>query len=436
MLVLVATAARAEEAPLPPAALLASGLDSDPVLAGLERDTLARRPELARARFRAVAERERVPQAAALPDPTLTAGLQNDDFRRLEVGKMETSYYLVMLTQGIPFPGKLGLAREAASLAADAVQSEVSRAELSTEAEVRRGYVGLLRARGNLELLGRLEILWRQAEAVARSRYEVGQGSQADLLRAQLERTRLEQQRHDLEAAARTAVQGLNRLRGHPLDEPLEATPALDGLRLPEPPAFDALMRDARERSPELHAARLSSERADVGHELARRSLWPDFTLSAGVMPRGGSFPPLFNVSVGITLPVYAASRQLPAMDEGAARASAEHAAEGELQELLSLRTRERLERLGAAVRTAELYRTRLLVQSEAAVQSAVAQYQVGKVPFAAVLEALAGLSADRSGYLATLATGLELVIDQRALSLESPAAAPAASSTPAPGGM
>ena len=404
--------------------VLPTSLDADPVLAGLVSEALARRPEITQARQKLAAERERVPQAGALPDPTLTAGIQNDGFTSIEIGRMETSYYSFMLTQGLPFPGKLGLKRDVQALAAEGGVSDVKRAELATEAEVRSAYVALLVTRGDLALLGNLETLWQEAERAARARYEVGQGSQADLLRAQLERTRLRQQRWALEAAEHTTVQAINRLRGHDdLDEPIATHLELEQVTAPELPRLDVLARDAEARSPELAAARLSTRRASRQSDLARRDLLPDFSISAGVMPRG-SFPPMWTVSVGISLPVYAGSKQLRAIDERSARASAERAGEETVRQTLALRTRQRLSLLESALQSVSLYRSGLLVQSEATVDSAVAQYQVGKVPFAAVLEAINGLLADRSSYLAALARVLQLTIDQRALSLEAPAGA------------
>jgi outer membrane protein TolC len=400
-----------------------TSLDTDPVLSSLIEEALARRPEITQVRSRLAAERERVPQTGALPDPMLTAGIQNDGFRSIEVGRMETSYYTFMLTQAFPFPGKLGLRSDAAALAAEGATSEVKRAELSTEADVRTAYVGLLLARGDLALLGQLESIWKEAERAAKTRYEVGQGSQADLLRAQLERTRLRQQRWSLEASERTATQSLNRLRGRDLGEAITTTLSLDDVALPELPAPEALLRDADERSPELLGARFATRRASKEVDAARRDLLPDFTVSAGVMPRGG-LPPMWTVSLGVTLPVYAASKQLRAIDEGQARARAEQAGEESVRQVLALRTRQRLSVLEATLESIALYRSGLLVQSEATVNSAVAQYQVGKVPFAAVLESINGLLADRSSYLGAIAKALQLAIDQQALSLDAPAGA------------
>ena len=153
--------------------------------------------------------------------PTLTLGIQNDGFNGIQIGTMETSYWQVMLTQPIPWPGKLSAREAAARSQASVAGGETARLRLTTTAEVERAYVDLLLVRGQIALLAKLEVLWKEAEVMARTRYEVGQGSQSDLLRAQLERTRLQQRRVALEGEERTRLQALNRLRVHPLDEPI-----------------------------------------------------------------------------------------------------------------------------------------------------------------------------------------------------------------------
>src|SRR5512138_752428 len=116
-----AAPARAADA-VPPA------LPADPVLARLVDEAIASRPELRQAEAAARAERERVPQAGALPDPMLSLGIQNDGFGGLQIGKMETSYWQVMITQGLPWPGKRGLREDVARESAAAVDASVSRA--------------------------------------------------------------------------------------------------------------------------------------------------------------------------------------------------------------------------------------------------------------------------------------------------------------------
>ena len=81
----------------------------DPVLTQLIAQSLAARPKIAGARAVVQAERERISQVGALPDPMLQVGIQNDGFTSIEIGRMPTSYYSIMAAQTFPWPGKRGL---------------------------------------------------------------------------------------------------------------------------------------------------------------------------------------------------------------------------------------------------------------------------------------------------------------------------------------
>jgi len=105
------------------------------------------------------------------------------------------------------------------------------------------------------------------------------------------------------------------------------------------------------------------------------------------------------------------------------------------VRQVLRLRTEERIALLGARLETNRLYRGGLLVQSEAATESTMSQYRVGRVTFASVLEVLNGYVADRSSYLLSMAEAQRVAISQWELSLDPPAGASAAmAGGPVPG--
>lgn len=402
----------------------------DATLDALVRDALEKSPEYARARAAVDAEREREPQVSALPDPTLTFGIQNDGFNGLQIGTMETSFWQIMLTQPFPWPGKRGARERAARAQTSVVEAQLARIQLSTAAEVERAYVDLLLVRGQLALQAKLEALWREAEAIARTRYEVGSGAQSDLLRAQLERSRLAQQRIALESTERTRVQTLNRLRVQPLDEPIPTTRALADAPAPAPASPEEAVADAERRSPELAQARRAVEAAERRVEVAKADRWPDLSVTAGIMPRG-QLDPMWLASVGVTLPIFSGSKQSRAVAESGHRRASETQGEEATLQVVRLRAQERQAILSALTRTNELYRSAVLVQSDAAVRSTLAQYEVGKVTFASVLDVLRGLVADEKGYLDTLAQAQRVAIAGREVSLEAP---PALSSAAASG--
>ena len=413
-------------------ALAGSARAQDAALQELLDQAAAASPEVAQSRAAVKAETARVPQAGALPDPTLSLGIQNDGFRRINIGVMDTSYLNIQLTQPLPWPGKRGLREQVAALEQQRSSARLGRAELDLEGRVRRGYLALLLARGQIDLLAEQEQLWLQAEQTARARYESGQVPQSDLLRAQLERARLQQRRWALDAELSTRIAELNRLRARPLDQPVPTSARLaDAADPPVLPEAEAA-QDAEKRSPELQLSALGVEQAGRRLELARKERLPDFAVSAAVMPRGG-LEPMWALGLSVGLPIFAGRKQDRAVDEGAQRQIGEAQGAEALRQVLRLRSRERLATLSALNRVNQQYRSQVLVLSAASARSTLSQYEVGRVPFASALEALAGYVGDRVTYLGSVADAQLIAIAQREVSLE---ATPSIGGGGAPGAM
>ena len=410
---------------------------SDPVLDRLIADSLAVRPELQQAEAVLRAQQDRVPQAGALPDPVLTLGIQNDSFNEIQIGDMETSYYQVMVSQGLPWPGKRGLRTDVARVTAEQAVAVVTRTRLTAEADVRRAYVDLLLVRDRLGLLGRLEALWDKSAGVARARYESGGAAQSDVLRSQLEINRLRQRRAALAAQERTTLQLLNRLRAQPLESPIATTRTVRDLSVPELPSLDTATAAAISQSPELALARMGVTRAEKQMALARREQYPDVNLNLGVMPRG-ELDPMWLAGVSMPLPLWSHRKQGPAVHESEAMSQAAALGAAALEQTLRLRVAERHAALESLIAILRPYREGLLVQSQATADSTLSQYRVGNVTFASVLEANAGYINDEESFLTSLADAQRVAIASAEISLDpigaiAGGAAPMGS-TPVPG--
>jgi outer membrane protein TolC len=135
-------------------------------------------------------------------------------------------------------------------------------------------------------------------------------------------------------------------------------------------------------------------------------------------MPRG-QLEPMWLLSVGSTLPIFTGRKQGKAVAESARREEAEAQGAEAVRQLLRLRVQERLTVLESLLQTNALYRDGLLVQSRATSESTVRQYEVGRVTFASVLEALGGYVSDRANHLDSMAQALRIAIAQAELSLE-----------------
>lgn len=408
--------------PAPPAATAAPpavALEDDPVLAGLVAASLADRPELAAAAAGVAARRARVELAGAWPDPVLTLGIQNDGFTGIEIGAMETSFASVMVTQAIPWPGKRRLRTALAELGVTAATLDAERARLTAIAEIERGYLALVRVRDRQALLAQQTALWERAVDVTRRVYAAGQGSQADVLRAQLEVRRLELRRLALAAEEQERLHALNRLRGADLDAPIATTASIAALALPPPIDEATAFADARAHSPELARAGLAITSAERATALAAKDANPDLAVSAGLMVRGVDLPPMWTVSVGGALPLFtapAARRAVAGARADGTRARLELDA---LERLVRQRIHDRATALAALRATAAAYRDGILALSTATADSALAQYQSGRASLTAVLDASAGALVDQDAYLDAIAAAHGIAIAQRAYSLD-----------------
>ncbi len=392
-------------------------LPADRVLAGLIEQSLAARPEVAAAEASLRAQRQRVSLAGRLPDPLLQVGIQNDGFSSIEIGKMETSYVSVMMSQTLPWPGKRGLKTELADLGVQEKREVLARARLATETDVRRAYVDLVLARNRRALLERLTSIWKQAGEVARSRYETGGGAQSDVLRAQLELGRLAQRRLALAADERISLETLNRLRGHGLADSIETEAHVRGLgplvQLEETVATDRTLS----HSPELGAARAGVAATNTAVALAKKNVYPDLVVSAGIMPRGGDFPPMWLLTLGAAVPVYGSRQDAVAESEASTLAAQQGSVE--VEQILRLRLRQRRTAFTALLQSIRLYEDVILPESRATAESTLSQYTVGKVSFASVLEANAGYIADEDGYLQAMAEAHRILIADAEMSLD-----------------
>ncbi|MGE5275955.1 MAG: TolC family protein [Acidobacteriota bacterium] len=400
-LLAIATAVHASaQAPAPIGAGLRATLP-DRVLEELVSEALAKNPDIAASAATAQAAGFRIAPARTLPDPFLSFNYQNDGWAP-SLGVQEMTFLGAMFSQPLPWPGKLRLAGEEAALRAEEVKAGVeARTRLAVEARVRRAYYEYLLARTLLDLIEDRSRSWRTISTIVRERYAVGLSVQQDVLRAQVEVLRLDGARADQTAQVANRRAEVNRMVGRPQDAPLETDQPLD--YRPDVPGLESLLAAVRGKSPELAALARGIEADRSRVALTKKNFLPDFVASGGPMYRGG-LDPMWQVGLGITLPIHAGSRQKPLLAAAKADLRSDESRYASAALELEFRTRERFQSLDAALRVARLYREGVLPTDELSLESAIASYRTGRVPFVTVLDALNTRYADRALYLARLA--------------------------------
>lgn len=339
-------------------------------------------PMLQAARFAADAAAERVPGAGALPDPMLTLGLRNrplDGFGTDERMTMNS----VAVMQRLPWPGKLGFSEDRADHLALAAELDADENEAALLARVKGLYFRLAFMDRALDIMDETRNLLRDFLEVSNAKYSVGSGLQQDILQAQVAIARMTA---DITVVEQDRVAGaarLNALLGRP------ATAPIGTLELPRPSdvpsSVETLMAVAAESRPAIRAARERTLAAGAGYRAARRAVYPDFTVGLGYGQRP-QFGDMATIEVGISLPVWAGSKQRPKRREMQAMEAMEQARALDLHN----ETFARLSELRAsAVRARELsalYETSIVPQAMAAVESSLSAYRVGEVDYMTLL--------------------------------------------------
>ncbi len=369
------------------AASLAGPGSLPPDLEALIAEAQAANPEIRERSALAKAARERIRPAGALDDPEFAFVLKDLPTDTWAFNRDPMTQKMVELSQKFPFPGKRRLRAEVA--AAEAKAEEWVQRDKVNEIRTRviAAYWNLAWAQASYDLTAKSKGLWEQVVRVAETRYGVGQGTQTEVLQAQVElgsyldKLLTWQQRQESWRAV------LNSLRNRPPEEPLPRP------RAPSPRPFTLtaprILEAALER-PQLQALKAQILKQEKARELARKDYYPDVTLGVAYgfkeRLRGPlaemNNPDMFSAKIMVNLPIWVGDKIKPRLREEEARQSAAQEAHQAAWTTLQAAVQDRVARLERLSRQIRLYDQGLLPQARQAADGALAAYQTGMVSF------------------------------------------------------
>ncbi|HXE76262.1 MAG TPA: TolC family protein [Candidatus Xenobia bacterium] len=353
-------------------------------LDALVREALEKNPGVEAARRRAEALRRRAPQAGSLPDPTLSVGWMGD-IKPFGVQRDDpSSYREVSAMQEIPFPGKLKLRGQVAEREADAAWWEYEAARRRVVAEVKLAYYDHVFAHKAHEITLKEKDLLEKLAQIAEARYSLGKGLQQDVLKAQVELSRLRQRLTVLEQQQRTAQVRLNTLLARDPESPLAAWATLEKSQLPY--TLDALYQLARENDTGLRRQQRLIERSQLAVNLARREYYPDVGVGYTYQNRP-LLPEMHGFQFTVNLPVFYKTKQREGVKEATEELRSAERSRDDRLTTLQFEVKQYYLAAKASEELAELYSQAIVPQSSLALESALAAYQVGSVDFLTVME-------------------------------------------------
>jgi outer membrane protein TolC len=362
----------------------------DAQLQELLEEAARNNPEIRVAMSEREAAQHRVAPAGALDDPILEAGVVNAPLASQTFRREDMTMKMLGLSQKFPYPGKRGLRQDVAAKDAESVSHAYQETVNRVARDVKAAYFELAFVVESARLVEKNRQILEQFLKISESRYAVGQGTQADVLKAQTQLTgmvdeliKLARERHAIEAELALAL-------GRESDAGL---PAPATLQLSETALrFDSLRETAQAERPQLLGLKSLIDRSAKSLDLARKDYYPDFDvkLSYGLredMLDGTSRDDMVSLTVAFNLPVWRESKRDPAVAEAIAMHNqATDMYQAQLNEVSS-QLRQQLASAEQSLKSARLHETGILPQARLAVESSLAAYRVNRVDFLTLLD-------------------------------------------------
>ena len=335
-------------------------------------------------------------QASALPDtevmvqhltvgsPRPFAGYSNSDFAYIGFGA----------SQELPYPGKRGLRANVAQHEVAIAGAEKNAIAWDVLTRLKLAYFQLAASQQIISVLENNQQTAEQIEQASEARYRVGAGTQEDVLRAQLQRTRL---LNELSMQRRESAQAQVVLKALLNRVPESSDLLVEPLSVRHLPSSQTLFATLREKNPDLQTSAERIFQGQAAVELAKREKKPDFSVQYMWQHTASNFRDYYMGTFSISLP----NRSRVRARQGEAEAKlvqAQSEKESRLKQLES-----ELGQQLAIAQTSEqqlkVYEDGLIPQSEAALNAGLAGYRAGKQEY--------------QGLLASFADRLQLAIER-----------------------
>lgn len=393
-----------------------SGLE----LPELIQQAMERNPAIIAAEKKWQSARDIIEARRALPDPQVsyTYFVESVETR---VGPQENIFGA---KQKFPFFGKRDLKAGVAAKEAEAVKASYEAVKQEVVRQVKLAFYQLFYVSTIIDITNDEKEILRRFEQIASVKYETGQGNQQNILKVQVEISRLQDKLLALTGVKQTADARLNTLLDRPSDKPLGK---------PVKPKFrdfffikQQLFRIARENRPELKGGAARIEKSDAMLGLAKKDFYPDLTVGAnyievdeGPLNFSDNGKDAFNVMVSVNVPIW--REKLSAQVSSASKMI--KAQKNAYQNILNrtfFEVEDNLFKIQTARETVRLYRNVLIPQAEQSLRSAEAGYVTGTVNFLDLLDAERILLKIQFGYWQAYTNYLKRIADmERSVGME-----------------
>jgi outer membrane protein, heavy metal efflux system len=334
---------------------------------------LERNPQLEVAREQIAEFRAAKVQAVAVPDPAVTASLDNQPgvFRSAAGGQKN-----IGATLDIPFPDKFRLRGNVAAADVKSAESNYLSLRQQIAAMTAEQYDSLLVSLRHRSDLTEAQTLTQGFLTRTQARFDAGTAPRLDVIKAQVDVAAATNDLISNERAIANASSALNRLIARPLGAPLVA---IDSLGVPPSlPSVEVLETAALNARPELAGLMAQRKGASAATTLAREFWLPDLTLGVSRDVSGTSGPGVFSTGLAFPLPLFFWQHTRGEVSQSQHRERELAASYRDLEAQVGQDVRNAYSAASIALRQAIYIRDQLLPSAREAYRSTAASYAIG----------------------------------------------------------
>ncbi len=328
-------------------------------------------------------------QRGSWKDPMLTFGLANLPVDTFSFREQAMTQKQILLTQEIPFPGKTALRKEAADKDVSIVEWNLKELELKIIRQVKESFFELCFINSAIETTEQNKVLLKQFVTIAESKYSVGKGIQQDVLKAQVELSKIMDELIELEQLRANETSKLNILMNRLPQEPLEIPHGLTQTVFKF--KITALQELAKKNRPFLQGIQSVINKFTITKKLAEKEYYPNFQVGLRYGQRQDSpiqdHPDFVSGFIGVNIPIWFATKQRKKVAEENYRILTAKESYNAAKNDVFLKIQLILDKEIKSRKLINLIKTGIIPQARQSLESALAAYSVDKIDFLTLID-------------------------------------------------
>ncbi|MBC8287412.1 MAG: TolC family protein [Nitrospinae bacterium] len=359
------------------------------VLQSFITTALENNPAIKEFQNRIKAAQEVPSQVSSLDDPILQFQLMNMPVDTFDLSQENMTQKLFSLSQKLPYPGKLGLKAEIAGKNIAITEQDLEEARLTITRDVKLAFYELCFVLEATNITKENKTLLEQFVVIAESKYSVGKGLQQDVLKAQVELSKIMERLIELQKLEGFEKAKLNSLMNLLPQEDLMIPHGIGKTDFNF--TVEKLQAIAEKHRPLLSKILSLKERYGSSKKLAEKEYYPDFNVGLKYGQRDGTQmidrPDFVSAFVGINIPIWYKTKQSRRVSETAYKVEMASETYNKAKNQIFLNLKKLVDKEQQGSRTLGLIEQGILPQARQSLESALAGYSVDKVDFLTLLD-------------------------------------------------